>query len=128
MIKVTLPEHTKKLAFLREEKRRRGIEFFWDERYSETSEPDKNGRWARYCFVNFYAEEKGQWLIGSITKPIHNEASLGVYNAHCHFPVTQGRDNTFHDILHSEGSAKEFVELLWIEFLTRIEMEKLRFL
>lgn len=82
--------------------------FCWHTRYSQTEEPDKQGRWARLCFYR-------QFLIAWISRQQVNETVMYVVNDY--FPTNGNSNPCFVEATEDFEKAKEGVEKRFNEFL-----------
>lgn len=82
--------------------------FCWHPRYSQTEEPDKQGRWARLCFYR-------QFLIAWISRQKVNDTV--VYVVTDYFPSNGNSNPCFVEATEDFEKAKEGVEKRFNEFL-----------
>ncbi|WP_159523765.1 hypothetical protein [Sunxiuqinia indica] len=82
--------------------------FYWQTRYSQTDEPDNQGRWARLCFYR-------QFLIARISRVQVKETVIFV--ATDYFPTDGNSNPCFVDTKEDFVKAKEGVEKRFNEFI-----------
>ena len=80
-------------------------------RYSDTDEPDKHGRWAREVYCNGFR-------IGWICLIRGNVGHM--YSANCHFPTNGNDSPTEGEVFLSPEGAKAFIAERWEYFLSVI--------
>lgn len=83
----------------------------YQNRYSQTDEPDKQGRWARTAT---YRNIRIAWISRVQTK------DKIVFCASCHFPTMQNDTANESKVFFSLEDAKEFVSERWNSFLTAV--------
>ena len=83
----------------------------YQNRYSQTDEPDEQGRWARTAT---YRNIRIAWISRVQTK------DKIVFCASCHFPTMQNDTAKESKVFFSLEDAKEFVSERWNSFLTAV--------
>ena len=83
----------------------------YQNRYSQTDEPDEQGRWARTAT---YRNIRIAWISRVQTK------DKIVFCASCHFPTMQNDTANEHKVFETFEEAKEFVNERWNFFLTAV--------
>ena len=87
----------------------------YQNRYSQTDEPDKQGRWARTAT---YRNIRIAWISRVQTK------DKIVFCASCHFPTMQNDTANEHKTFETFKEAKDFVSERWIWFLNAIKPQE----
>ena len=83
----------------------------YQNRYSQTDEPDKQSRWARTAT---YKNIRIAWISKHFIK------DKCTFCASCHFPTMQNDTANEHKVFFSLEDAKDFVSERWNFFLTAI--------
>lgn len=88
----------------------------YQNRYSQTDEPDKQGRWAR---TSTYKNIRIAWISKVETARVENNGNI--FCVTCHFPTMNNDTANESKVFFNLKDAKEFVNERWYWFINKIK-------